>query len=206
MRSGAYRVIRVPSKRKHLRAMNPTASSIDQSPTTAQPPTGEPTKQKIRRTADQAIDQTKQKVSAAASRGKEATADRLSDYETQLRDTARFAQEEEDPNIAHLANTAADRLQRAADYVRDTNFTQLRQDAADVARRHPSLFMGGMLLAGIVAGNLVKASVQTLREDGQDFSDDADELDYHGYGAVTDRTEGNESEIYSPETLDGPQI
>lgn len=186
--------------------MNPTASATDHSSTTAQTATADPTKQKIRRTADQALDQTKQKVSAAANRGKEATADRLSDYGEQLRDTARFAREEEDPNIAHLANTAADRLQRAADYVRDADFTRLREDATEMARRHPGLFMGGMFLAGVVVGNLAKASVQSMRDDGQDYSVDADGHDYDDYGTAASENAGHEAASFSSESSGGPQI
>jgi hypothetical protein len=166
---------------------------------------GETIKQKVRRTASPAIDQTKEKVSAAANRGKEAIADRLSGYGEHLRNTARSA-EEEDPNIAHFAHTAADRLERVADYVREADFGRLREDAADVARRHPSLFMGGMFLAGVVMGNLAKASVQTLREDAHDEFDGPDDHQPQEYDATAGGYATDDSESFSPEVREGPQI
>ena len=198
--------------------MNPTESSASHSSTSApvlraddpirQPSrtaAGDPTRQKIRQTASQAIDQTKEKVSAAADHGKEVAARRIGGYSDQLRAKAQSA-EEEDPNIAHLANTAADRLQQAADYMRDTDLTRLRQDAADFAQRHPALFMGGMFVAGLLVGSLAKASVQSLREDARGSNDFDDPDVYGGYGAQNDGTEDRAFGSYASDTPGDPQI
>jgi hypothetical protein len=159
--------------------MNPNDTSPAQDPQSApsnNPVAGQPesrpraTAEKVRRAAGRA----KEKVTEVASEQKDATAEKIGRYSSRLRDTARSA-EDDDPNIAHFANQAADRLESVASYVRDADFAQLKQDAASVARRHPALFMGGMLVAGLVAGNLAKASVQSLHDDeageGEDFEE-----------------------------------
>jgi hypothetical protein len=105
-----------------------------------------------------------QKQSAAAHIGR---------YGTALRDSARSV-EDEDPNVAYFANRAAERIERIADYIRSTDLTGLRHDAEDLARRHPALFMGGMFIAGIVLGGLVKTSAKAIRE-GSASSVDTDE-------------------------------
>ncbi len=164
--------------------MNPnetfTAEQSDSTPASNpganNPPEGRmgTTTEKIRRTAGQAADRAKQKVAQVADEQKDAAADKIGGYGSRLRDTARSA-EAEDPNIAHFANEAADRLESVANYVRDADITRLKEDAVVAARRHPALFMGGMLVAGLVIGNLVKASVQSLNEnetdDGEDIQD-----------------------------------
>jgi hypothetical protein len=127
---------------------------------------------KAKRAAGRAVDQAKEKVSQATDSGKEAAAGKIGGYSDRLRETARSA-EQEDPNIAHFANSAADRLQQVADYVRTADLSRIRQDAGAIAQRNPALFMGGMFAAGLVLGNLAKASVQTMREDTGDDEDSA---------------------------------
>jgi hypothetical protein len=147
---------------------------------------------KAKRAAGRAVDQAKEKVSQAADTGKEAAAGKIGGYSDRLRETARSA-EQEDPNIAHFANSAADRLQEVADYVRTADLSRIRQDADNIARRNPALFMGGMFAAGLVLGNLAKASVQTLREDTGDedgpdgrYSEDNEEAAGEVLGGVSD--------------------
>jgi hypothetical protein len=130
---------------------------------------------KAKRAAGRTVEQAKEKAAQAADTGKGAAADKIGGYSDRLRATARSAEEAEDPNIAQLANSAADRLEQAADYVRNSDLNRLRQDASNIAHRHPALFMGGMFAAGLVLGNLAKASMQTMREDATDEADGADD-------------------------------
>lgn len=130
---------------------------------------------KVKRAASRAVERAKDTANQAANSGKEAAAGKISGYTDRLRQTARSAEQSDDPNIARLANSAADRLQQAAEYVRTADLSRLRQDAADIAHRHPALFMGGMFAAGLVLGNLAKASVQTMRKDTTDYRDGADD-------------------------------
>jgi hypothetical protein len=133
---------------------------------------------KVKRAAGRTVEQAKEQAGRLADTGKGAAADKIGGYSDRLRETARSA-EEEDPNIAHLANSAADRLQQAADYVRGADLSRLRQDAANIAHRHPALFMGGMFALGLALGNLAKASVQSLKEGSDDSGDSRDGADDH---------------------------
>lgn len=172
----------VPTRTRHL--MNPTDTQSAQdpsAPTAAAPRTrneaGDRSAEnrgpaaRIKPAAGRAVDRAKETAARAATAGKETAAGKLGGYSDELRATAQAAQED-DPNIAHFVNSAADRLQQAADYVRGADLPRLRRDAADVAHRHPALFMGGMFAAGLVFGNLAKASAQTIREDATDGEDD----------------------------------
>jgi hypothetical protein len=93
----------------------------------------------------------------AVTEKREAAAGRIGGYGSAMHESAR-ALEEKDPNIAHFTHRAADRLEQIADYVRSRDFNGLRADAEGVARRHPAVFLGGMFLAGLILGNVVKAS------------------------------------------------
>jgi hypothetical protein len=125
-------------------------------------------KQHIKDAAREAVDKVKSAASSTASRAKEesarivgdkknAAAEQIGGYSSAVHDSAK-AFEEKDPNIAWFTHRAADRLQSVADYVRDRDFTQLRNDAGDIARRHPAVFFGGLFVAGLLVGNLLKAS------------------------------------------------
>jgi hypothetical protein len=138
------------------------------------------TKQKISQTAREAASKVKGVASTTAARAKEqaerfvsekkeTTANRIGSYSSAIHDTAQSL-EEKDPNIAWFTHRAADRLQSVAEYMRTRDFSALRTDAEDMARRHPAVFFGGMFLAGLVVGNIVKASRRKLDQD----------LDYSG--------------------------
>lgn len=126
------------------------------------------TKQRLKESARETVDQVKQAAGATASRVKEeagrlasekkrTAAEKLGGYSNAIHDSAKSL-EEKDPNIAWFTHRAADRLQGVADYVRERDFGALRRDAEDVARRHPLAFFGGLFVAGLVVGNLLKAS------------------------------------------------
>jgi hypothetical protein len=141
-------------------------------------------KQKIAQTAKEAATKMKTAASNTASRvkdeagklaaeTKDTTAGRIRTYSSAIHETA-SSLEEKDPNIAWFTHRCADRLQGIADYMRNHDFSALRHDAEDVARRHPAAFFGGMFLAGLVIGNFVKASRRKLEghDDYQDYTSD----------------------------------
>jgi hypothetical protein len=133
-----------------------------------------------KRSAGNMLNQAKERASSMAQEQKQSAAQHIGRYGSALRDSARSV-EQEDPNVAYYANRAAEGIEKIADYVRSTDIAGLQRDAEDVARRHPTLFMGGMLLAGIVIGGLVKASAATAREASMSDSgasfDDIDPLE-----------------------------
>ncbi len=110
-------------------------------------------------------------VQRVAAEKKSAAAERLGGYSSAIHESARSL-EEQDPNLAWFTHRAADRLQGIADYVRDRDFQDLRHDAGDVARRHPALFFGGLFVAGLLVGNLLKASARRPHDDEETFSSD----------------------------------
>ena len=158
--------------------MNPQNSSSSSAGTSAAEGTLAETKTKIAQTAREAVSKVKTTATSTAARAKEeaqriatekkeTAANRIGSYSSAIHDTARSL-EEKDPNIAWFTHRAADRLQSVADYMRNRDFSSLRYDAENMARRHPAAFFGGMFLAGLILGNVVKASRRKLDERGDD--------------------------------------
>lgn len=112
---------------------------------------------KVKSAATTTVSRAKEEAERLAREKKEQAAAQIGNYSSAIHESAR-AFEEKDPNIAWFTHRAADRLQTVADYMRNRDFAALRRDAEGVARRHPAGFFGGMFVAGLVLGNLVKAS------------------------------------------------
>lgn len=137
------------------------------------------TKNKLSTTARDAAAKVKSAVAGTATKAKdqaahfagekkEAASARLGGYSSALHDSAR-ALEEKDPNIAWFTHRAADKLQGVADYMRNRDFHGLRDDCEGIARRHPAAFFGGMFVAGLILGNVVKASRRKLENNDDRF-------------------------------------
>ena len=155
--------------------------------------TARETASKVKGAASSTALRAKEEAQRFAAEKKETTANRITSYSSAIHDTARSL-EEQDPNIAWFTHRTADRLQSVADYVRNRDFTALRQDAEDMARRHPAVFFGGMFLAGLVVGNFVKASRKNTED--QDYMRGGDyEKDWSESGQQT----GMQSELSEAE-------
>ncbi len=125
---------------------------------------------KLRSAAGDATSVAREEASRLAAEKKAAAAARVGGYSAALHESARSL-EEQDPNIAYFTHRAADKLQGVADYLRARDFGMLREDCGHFARRHPAVFYGGLFFAGLLAGNLLKATAHP-RSDSSPYDDD----------------------------------
>lgn len=114
---------------------------------------------KIGAAASDAASKIKDGAEKMAADRKDRAAERVDTYSSAVHDTAKSL-EEQDPNIAWLTHRAADKLESVATYVRTRDLRGLRDDAASLARRHPAAFFGGMCVAGLVLGGVIRAARQ----------------------------------------------
>jgi hypothetical protein len=135
--------------------------------------TARETASKVKAAASDTAAKAKQEAERVATEQKETAANRIGDYSSAIHDSARSL-EEKDPNIAWFTHRAADKLQGVADYMRKSDLSDLRRDVEGMARRHPAAFFGGMFVAGLVLGNIVKASRHKAEEDEFDFNNEED--------------------------------
>lgn len=88
------------------------------------------------------------------------TADRIEGYSDTVREASERMKREQDPNIAHYTRLMADKLDQAAQYIRNCEVNDLRREAETLARNHPAVFFGGMFVAGLALARFVKASAE----------------------------------------------
>ena len=123
----------------------------------------------IKTRAAEATTRVKDSASGMIDERRGEVADRIGGMGHALEETAHSV-EAQDPNIAWLTEQASSRLQRAAEYVRSCSWEQLRGDSADLARRHPIAFFGGMFALGAAAGALIKAGTASVASTEDQFT------------------------------------
>jgi hypothetical protein len=125
------------------------------------------------RVADTAQQQVGTKVESQLGRG----ADVLGEVSQAIRQTSAQLRSDQ-PQIASLADTAAQQVDRASEYLRQTDFQGLVRGAEDFARRQPAVFLGGAFALGLVASRFLKASPS-----GGDQSGSGRAYGYGSYGS-----------------------
>ncbi len=147
-----------------------SSSEINSPPTREDEPvkkTVESVAGQIRASAADASTKVKDTAADVIQEQKKHTANRIRNYGDALHQTAESTRDQ-DPNIAWLTEQASARLQKAADYMRDSSWPRLREDGAALARRHPVVFFGGMFVLGAMAGAVVRAGVEAVADDTED--------------------------------------
>jgi hypothetical protein len=92
-----------------------------------------------------------------ADRGKEQAADGLSQVADSIRRVS-ADMEGTQPQIASVAETAAEQAERVAAYLKQTDAREMLDTVENIARRQPLLFLGGAFLLGMAATRLIKAA------------------------------------------------
>ena len=116
------------------------------------------TKDKIAAKTKEVAAQAKETGEQYVQQGKERAADRLGGVSQTIRQTADRFEQAQDPNIAHYTRVVAEKLEGAANYLRQHDLQQLKHDGEDLVRQHPAVFFGGMFIAGFAAARFLKAS------------------------------------------------
>jgi hypothetical protein len=89
-----------------------------------------------------------------ANRRKDWGAEKISEFAGSAREFATSV--EAIPNLDNFVNPAVESLEEFADYVRETEFEQIVRDSANFARRHPIFAVGGGVLAGLIATQILR--------------------------------------------------
>jgi ElaB/YqjD/DUF883 family membrane-anchored ribosome-binding protein len=71
------------------------------------------------------------------------------------------------PNVREYVTLAAESLEGLAEYVTDTEFEKMIDDAGDFARRHPWAVVGAGLAAGLLTAQLLRAGVAKPQSPGR---------------------------------------
>ena len=100
---------------------------------------------------------TREQARGAVEQRKGQAASSLDSLSSVLRDSAGRLRGE--PSFfGDYAESAAERVDQLARYLRESEPERFVRDAEDFARRRPEVFMGGMLVAGLLLARFLKSS------------------------------------------------
>lgn len=106
--------------------------------------------------AHQATDQMSQMVDQQ----KQQAAERLGGLAGALHEAGKQLEEKDKEGFGRYAHRAADQVDRASHYLREKNLQSFVRDTEVWARRHPDLFLGGSLVAGVLLARFLKSSAE----------------------------------------------
>jgi gas vesicle protein len=155
--------------RSNSPASAPTDLSANQSDRPGEGPMGgvREAKEELKDLASQAKEQTarvanqaKSQVGQLVTRQKDQAAERLQTLAEALREAGLKLAEREPDGFGRYADRAAQQVERLSDYVRRRDLNTVVEDLEGLARRHPDLFLGGALIAGVLLARFLKASAE----------------------------------------------
>lgn len=142
-------------------------------------------KEQVKDLAGQAKDQTVElahqasdQVSQMVDQQKKQAAERLGGLAGALHEAARQLEQKDADGFGRYAHRAADQVDRASRYLKEKDLQSFVRDAEGFARRHPDLFLGGTLIAGVLLARFLKSSADRREEEWQGGASDR-----AGYGS-----------------------
>ena len=140
----------------------------------------------MRQVKEQVVDKAKSTFRQARERAgssftdsRRQAADQVGGIATALHSAGEHLRNEQQERIAGLADSFADQVDRAANYLRDADLQRLARDVEDLARRQPALVFGAAFAVGLLGARFLKAS-----ESGGRTGEFDDYDDYGGYETI----------------------
>ncbi|MDP8905338.1 MAG: hypothetical protein M3N29_08480 [Chloroflexota bacterium] len=118
---------------------------------------GEELRSKSESTVSTIAEQAQQTAEAHVSTQKDQAAQALHSVASAVRDSGQRLRSEQ-PQLASLAEQAAQKVDEASDYIRQHDVRDFVRTAEDFARREPLLFLGGAFAIGFLTARFLKAS------------------------------------------------
>jgi hypothetical protein len=122
-------------------------------------------REQFREVKNQVVDQAKttfqqarERASSSLGESKGQFADQFGTIAEALRRTTEHLRSEDQQRIAGLTETVARQVDQVANYLRTKDARAMRQDLENLARRQPSLFIGGALVLGLIGARFLKSS------------------------------------------------
>lgn len=108
--------------------------------------------------AQSLVDTVKQQASSQINAQKQRATEGLGSVVSAVRQTSERLRENRQPGVAQYVERAADQIERFSAHLRDRDIDELMNEARELARRQPALFVGTSFAAGLVAARFFKAS------------------------------------------------
>jgi hypothetical protein len=119
----------------------------------------------IRQVKDQVVDEARSSIRQARdsattslTQSRQQAAERIGGIAGAMRSTSGHLRSENQPNVANLADSLAEQMERLSSYLRDRDLRGFQRDAESFARRQPALAIGAALALGMLGARFFKSS------------------------------------------------
>ncbi|MCA1560064.1 MAG: hypothetical protein LC753_13025 [Acidobacteria bacterium] len=103
-------------------------------------------------------DRVRERASAQLTTQKERATDGLGTIAQAVRQSTQQLRNQQHETIAQYIEQAADQLERFSTRLKEKNVSELLNDAQQLARRQPALFIGGAFAVGLLGARFLKSS------------------------------------------------
>jgi hypothetical protein len=118
----------------------------------------DPATQRLQDATAGLVDQAREAAVTQANTGVEAATDRLQHVAHAVRKTSQSLREQDQPQIAMLADRTAEQVEKASGYFAGKDVRDLVGEVERFARREPAVFLAGGLTIGLLAARFLKSS------------------------------------------------
>ena len=112
------------------------------------------------------VGKVKEQATAQLSTQKNRATDGLGSVAQAVRQTTQHLRDNQNDTVARYAEQAADQIERFSERLRNKDVGELMNDAQQLARRQPALFVGGAFAIGLLGARFLKSSSPESRSYG----------------------------------------
>lgn len=115
-------------------------------------------KDKVKEQASEARGRVQAEAEKGFEQGKGRVAERVSSVAHAFRKTGEQLREEDQGDLAGYTDRVAEQVERVSSYLEGKGLRDVLDDVSAFAKRQPGLFVGGALVAGLVAARFLRSS------------------------------------------------
>ena len=108
--------------------------------------------------AEQVQEKATQKVESGLTKGKSQVAESLHALNQSLLISGQQLRDRNQQNVSRYVDQLANKVERAASYLQNTDITEIVDRTEDFARRRPAVFLGGAFVLGLIGARFFKSS------------------------------------------------
>ncbi|MBA2301554.1 MAG: hypothetical protein H0W08_02855 [Acidobacteria bacterium] len=128
---------------------------------------------------DGIVGRVREQATAQLTTQKDKATDGLGTVAEAVRQTTQTLRDGQHDTVARYVEQAADQIERFSQQLKNKDVGQLMNDAQQLARRQPALFIGGAFAIGLLGARFLKSSA---RDDERDWRN-AGDVAVRGYGS-----------------------
>jgi hypothetical protein len=115
-------------------------------------------KEQAKDLAEQVQEKATQKVESGLAKGKSTVAESLHALNQSLLISGQQLRDRNQQNVSRYVDQLANKVERAASYLQNTDITEIVDRTEDFARRRPAVFLGGAFVLGLIGARFLKSS------------------------------------------------